>query len=208
MFIIKIKKSMLVTYLGIVFASISMYFAFTKMAFSDINYMRYSLVFLILSGICDMFDGKVARMCKRTEEEKQIGIEIDSLADTVNFIVLPVVIMLSLGMNNIIELIIYTIFILSGISRLAYFDCIATTDTPVKYYNGLPVTSTSIIYPILGLLHGNIPETSFEYVYIIATAIIALLFVLKIKVPKFKGVAYIIIPILGAILATLLLVIR
>ena len=138
---------MLVTYLGIVFAAISMYFAFTKMAFSDINYMRYSLVFLILSGICDMFDGKVARMCKRTEEEKQIGIEIDSLADTVNFIVLPVVIMLSLGMNNIIELIIYTIFILSGISRLAYFDCIATTDTPVKYYNGLPVTSTSIIYP-------------------------------------------------------------
>ncbi len=208
MFIIKIKKSMLVTYLGIVFAAISMYFAFTKMAFSDINYMRYSLVFLILSGICDMFDGKVARMCKRTEEEKQIGIEIDSLADTVNFIVLPVVIMLSLGMNNIIELIIYTIFILSGISRLAYFDCIATTDTPVKYYNGLPVTSTSIIYPILGLLHGNIPETTFEYVYIIATAIIALLFVLKIKVPKFKGVAYIIIPILAAILATLLLVIR
>lgn len=208
MFIIKIKKSMLVTYLGIVFAAISMYFAFTKMAFSDINYMRYSLVFLILSGICDMFDGKVARMCKRTEEEKQIGIEIDSLADTVNFIVLPVVIMLSLGMNNIIELIIYTIFILSGISRLAYFDCIATTDTPVKYYNGLPVTSTSIIYPILGLLHGNIPETSFEYVYIIATAIIALLFVLKIKVPKFKGVAYIIIPILAAILVTLLLVIR
>lgn len=208
MFIIKIKKSMLVTYLGIVFAAISMYFAFTKMAFSDINYMRYSLVFLILSGICDMFDGKVARMCKRTEEEKQIGIEIDSLADTVNFIVLPVVIMLSLGMNNIIELIIYTIFILSGISRLAYFDCIATTDTPVKYYNGLPVTSTSIIYPILGLLHGNIPETTFEYVYIIATAIIALLFVLKIKVPKFKGVAYIIIPILAAILVTLLLVIR
>ena len=200
MFIIKIKKSMLVTYLGIVFAAISMYFAFTKMAFSDINYMRYSLVFLILSGICDMFDGKIARMCKRTEEEKRIGIEIDSLADTVNFIVL--------GMNNIIELIIYTIFILSGISRLAYFDCIATTDTPVKYYNGLPVTSTSIIYPILGLLHGNIPETTFEYVYIIATAIIALLFVLKIKVPKFKGVAYIIIPILAAILATLLLVIR
>lgn len=208
MFIIKIKKSMLVTYLGIVFAAISMYFAFTKMAFSDINYMRYSLVFLVLAGICDMFDGKVARMCKRTEEEKKIGIEIDSLADTVNFIVLPVVIMLSLGMNSIVELIIYTIFILSGISRLAYFDCIATTDSPVKYYNGLPVTSTSIIYPILGLLHGNISENIFELIYIIVTAIIAVLFVLKIKVPKFKGIAYVIIPILAAILVTLLLVIR
>ena len=208
MFIIKIKKSMLITYLGIIFATISMYFAFTKMAFSDTNYMRYSLVCLILAGICDMFDGKVARMCKRTEEEKQIGIELDSLADIVNFVVLPVVIMLSLGMNNIIHLIIYTIFIISGVSRLAYFDCIADANGPVKFYNGLPVTSTSIIYPLLGLLHGQISEASFQLVYIIATAAIALLFVTKIKVPKFKGVAYIIIPILAAILVTLLLVIR
>ena len=208
MFIIKLRKSVLITYLGIIFASISMYFAFTKMAFSDINYMRYSLIFLVLSGICDMFDGKVARMCKRTEEEKEFGIQIDSLADTVNFIVLPVVIMLSLGMNNIIDIVIYTLFILSGISRLAYFNCIADGDNPVKFYNGLPVTSTSIIYPVLGLLHGQIPENTFQLVYLIATALIALLFITRIKVPKFKGIAYIIIPVLAAILVTLLLVIR
>ena len=51
-----------------------------------------------------MFDGKVARMCKRTEEEKQFGIQIDSLADTINFIALPVVIMLSLGMNSVLDI--------------------------------------------------------------------------------------------------------
>lgn len=208
MFIVKIRKSVLITYLGVVFASISMYFAFTKMAFSDINYMRYSLVFLVLAGICDMFDGKVARMCKRTEEEKQFGIQIDSLADTVDFIVLPVVIMLSLGMNSIVDLVIYTLFIISGISRLGYFNCIANGDSPVKFYNGLPVTSTAIIYPVLGLLHGHIAEGTFQLVYIIATALIAILFITRIKVPKFKGIAYIIIPALAAILVTLLLVIR
>lgn len=208
MFIIKFNKSVLLTYLGVIFAAVAMYFAFTKLAFSEICYLRYSLVFLVLSGICDMFDGKVARMCKRTPEEKEFGIQIDSLADTVNFIVLPVVIMSSLGMTSVLEVLVYTLFILCGISRLAYFNCNASLDGPVKYYSGLPVTSTAIFYPILGLLHGQIPDNIFELIYIVATAIIAFLFVAKIKIPKFKGIAYIIIPILAILLVFLLLVIR
>ena len=208
MFIIKLHKSVLVTYLGVIFAVLSMYFAFTKMAFCEDSYIRFSLIFLVLSGVCDMFDGKVARMCKRTEEEKEFGIQIDSLADTVNFVVLPVIIMISLGMTNIFDVIVYMLFILCGISRLGYFNVHASLDNPVKYYNGLPVTSTAIIYPILGLLHGNIAEPTFCLVYIIATLITAILFVAKIKIPKLKGKAYIIVPILAAILTVLLLVIR
>ena len=208
MFIIKFNKSVLVTYLGAIFGIISMYFAFSKMAFEEIPYLRYSLIFLILAGICDMFDGKVARMCKRTKDEKEFGIQIDSLADTVNFLCLPVVIMLSLGMYSIIDIIIYILFILCGISRLAYFNTIVDANNPVKFYNGLPVTSTAIIYPVLGLMHGSIPDNIFNLIYIIATLITAILFVLKIKVPKFKGKAYIIIPILAIVLVILLLVLR
>ena len=208
MFIIKIKKSVLLTYLGVIFAILSFYFAFTKMAFSEESYARYSLVFLMLAGICDMFDGKVASMCKRTTEEKEFGIQIDSLADTVNFVVLPVVIMLSLGMTSIIDIVAYTILIICGISRLGYFNVNAKLDTPVKYYNGLPVTSTAIVYPLLGILHGKIPEDIFFIVLLVATFLIGILFVLKIKIPKFKGIAYIIIPILAVVLTVLLLVIR
>ena len=44
----------------------------------------------MFSGLCDAYDGKVARMKKvRTEEEKAFGIQIDSLADMVAFGVLP-----------------------------------------------------------------------------------------------------------------------
>lgn len=208
MFIIKLHKSVLITYLGVIFAVLSMYFALTKIAFIEGSYLRLSLTFLILSGICDMFDGKVARMCKRTKEEKEFGIQIDSLADTVNFVVLPVIIMISLGMTSPLDIIIYMLFILCGISRLGYFNVNATLDNPVKYYNGLPVTSTAIIYPILGLLHGHISEEAFCLVYIIATLITAILFIAKIKIPKLKGSAYIIVPILALILTILLLVIR
>ena len=66
--------------------------------------------------------------------------------------------------------------------------------------------STAIIYPILGLLHGIIPENIFSLVYIIATLLIAFLFVAKIKIPKLKGKAYIIVPILAILLTILLMV--
>ena len=208
MFIVKIHKSVLLTYLGVIFASLAAYFAFTKMAFSEISYLRFSLIFLMLSGICDMFDGKIARMCKRTKEEKEFGIQIDSLADTFNFIAIPVIIMFSLGLSSVIDLIIYTLFILCGISRLGFFNVHASLDNPVKYYSGLPVTSTAIIYPVIGLLHGHIAEGTFGMIYIIITLITALLFVIKIKVPKFKGIAYVIIPLIAALLTVLLLVIK
>ena len=207
MFIIKLHKSVLITYLGVVFGVISMYFAFSKMAFAEVSYLRYSLIFLILAGVCDMFDGKVARMCKRSEAEKEFGIQIDSLADTVNFVVLPVVIMLSLGMYSIIDIIIYTIFILCGISWLGFFNINATSDTPVKYYSGLPVTTTAIIYPVLGLLRGIVDENLFQIIYISATLLTAFLFVFKFKVPKFKGLFYIIVPVIAIIGIILLLVI-
>lgn len=207
MFIISLKKSVLLTYLGVIFAVLSMYFAFIKMAFCEVSYIRYSLVFLMLAGICDMFDGKVASMCKRTTEEKEFGIQIDSLADTVNFVVLPVVIMLSLGMTSIIDVIAYTLLVICGISRLGYFNVNAKLDSPVKFYNGLPVTSTAIIYPVLGLFHGHIPEDAFSLIYLVATFLTAILFVTKIRIPKFKGAAYIIIPILAIVLGILLILV-
>ena len=39
-----------------------------------------ALCCLLASGVCDMFDGKIARTRKKsTDEEKRFGIQIDSL---------------------------------------------------------------------------------------------------------------------------------
>ena len=47
-------------------------------------------IFLLISGLCDAFDGMIARTkTDRTEQEKQYGIQIDSLSDLVAFGVLP-----------------------------------------------------------------------------------------------------------------------
>ena len=208
MFIVSLKKSVIITYIGVIFGVFAMVFAFTKMAFVEEEYIRYSLICLIFAGICDMFDGKIARMCKRTDQEKEFGIQIDSLADTVNFVVLPVVIMLALGVVSPLATIVYILFIGCGISRLALFNCNADADGPVKFYNGLPVTSVAIIYPLLGLLHGRISDYIFNNVYLAATAIIAFLFIANIKIPKMKHFSwYIILPIIGVIVSIILLVV-
>ena len=49
-----------------------------------------ALLCLMVSGLLDAFDGRIARTKKnRTEQEKRFGIQIDSLSDLVAFGVLP-----------------------------------------------------------------------------------------------------------------------
>ena len=48
---------------------------------------KTAILCLAISGLCDMFDGKIARTKKdRTEDEKAFGIQIDSLCDVVCFL--------------------------------------------------------------------------------------------------------------------------
>lgn len=201
------KKSCLITYFGIALGVLSMYFAFCKLAFSEVNIVRYALICLMFSGICDMFDGKFARSCKRTEEEKAFGIQLDSLADTFCFLVVPVVIMLALRLNSIVCILIYIYFIIAGVTRLGYFNVKADNDKVVDYYTGVPVTTTAIVYPLVGLLHTFVTPKIFGIILICLTAFIGVLFNFKIKVPKFKSKwYYIILPILAIILAIIMVV--
>ena len=59
-------------------------------ALSGGGHPYYGCLFLLFCGLCDAFDGKVARTKKgRTKMEKDFGIQIDSLSDLVAFGVLP-----------------------------------------------------------------------------------------------------------------------
>ena len=80
--------TVILTYLGLASAALGMMLTFNGFA-------RYALFCLAFSGLCDMFDGKVARTkANRTEDEKRFGIQIDSLCDVVCFGAFP---MSSLG---------------------------------------------------------------------------------------------------------------
>ena len=108
---------------------------------------------LLFCGLCDMFDGKVARTKKnRTREEKSFGIQIDSLSDIVAFGVLPAVINITMCGFRWYAYLISALFVLAGLIRLAYFNVTEEqrqqeTDECRKTYLGLPITSSALIFP-------------------------------------------------------------
>ena len=109
---------------------------------------------LALSGLCDMFDGKIARSMKnRTEDEKSFGIQIDSLCDVVCFGVFPAMICYLLGVRGPLGLAVIALYCVNSVIRLAYFNVMEMKGALVseegeKYYKGLPITSMAVVLVI------------------------------------------------------------
>lgn len=153
---------------------------------------RIAILCLALSGLCDMFDGKIARTKKnRTEDQKKFGIQIDSLCDVVCFGVLPIVICHCLGMKKPLGVLILALYGVASVIRLAYFNVTEEkrqeeTEQAREYYQGLPITSMAIILPFLYLMRVHI-HIEFVYVLHFTVAIVGVLFISNIRVKKPKN---------------------
>ena len=159
---------------------------------------------LLFCGLCDMFDGKVARTKKnRTAEEKGFGIQIDSLSDIVAFGVLPATMTVVLCGHAWYAYVIAALFTLAGLIRLAYFNVTEelrqkSTDEVRKTYTGLPITSSALIFPFffcviavfcvfyddISLFSQLFLRTGFRIALCAITGLTGLAFVLPFKMPK------------------------
>lgn len=150
---------------------------------------KVAILCLALSGLCDMFDGKIARTKKdRTEDEKKFGIQIDSLCDVVCFGVFPALICYCLGMDRIPGIIILCLYCVASVIRLGYFNVMEEkrqneTSELRQYYQGLPITSMAIILPFIYLLRKGC-EANFLLVIHVAVVVVGVLFISDIKVKK------------------------
>lgn len=153
--------------------------------------LRWAVFFLAFSGLCDMFDGKIARTKKnRTEDEKSFGIQIDSLCDIVCFGVFPIIICYKLGMHHPCSMILLIFYGLAGLIRLGYFNVMEAkrqkeTDEARQYYQGLPITSMAIALPLLfivsPLLHSHLV---FQIMLHLVVGVVGMLFIVNFKLRK------------------------
>ena len=202
--------TVVLTYLSLLSAGTGIF-----VSLSGNGHPYWGVIFLLFCGLCDAFDGKVARTkADRTQMHMNYGIQIDSLSDLVAFGVLPACIgMAMLRLSPTVEMIIdkctqswqrilfigvlgtiMVLYILAAMIRLAYFNVTEeerqkTEGGARKVYTGLPVTSASLIFPFVMLLQYVIPA-DITVVYF-ATAIItgfAFLSKMKIKKPGLKGI--------------------
>ena len=170
--------------------------SFTGVTFALRGKPDAAVVCLILSGICDMFDGTVARTAKRDETQKAFGIQIDSLADVMSFGLLPATIGYCLfeqsgntsPVANVLTIGICAMYVLCGLIRLAYFN---VTEEEMQargekrtYYVGLPITMASLILSVTYFIIGGLSCVSTIYTCLLV--FLAFCFVSQIHIPKVK----------------------
>ena len=149
-----------------------------------------AMLCLFLSGFCDAFDGKVARTKKnRTDDEKAFGIQLDSLCDVVSFGAAPAFACYCMGMDTAIGVAILCVYCVCAVIRLAFFNVQEAKRQQVeegsnKYYRGLPVTTSAIIFPVFYLLRSLLPGKVFVMVLHILMAVTSFLFILDFRVKK------------------------
>ena len=145
---------------------------------------------LVFSGVCDMFDGVVARSKKnRTEDEKNFGIQLDSLCDVVCFGVFPAIWLYFSGVNSIGGIAALVFYVLCAVIRLAFFNVLETKrqmseEGCAKSYRGLPVTSAAIILPFFYLMGLWIPVSIMNVIYYILPVLTGVLFIADFSIPK------------------------
>lgn len=188
--------SVILTYIAL----LSSFFGMANLSVARSNPWAIKIAFLCLlfSGLCDMFDGKIARRTNRSPEAREFGIQIDSLCDLICFGVYPAFIVITISRKHWISMLAGALFVLGGVIRLAYFNVVENerqhqTSENRKYYQGLPITSSALIFPFIyaveGLVNRYKPKIpiqipSMNLIYTIIMFLVAFLFVWDIKVKK------------------------
>ena len=170
--------------------------SFTGVTFALRGKPDAAVICLIASGVCDMFDGTVARTAKRTDMQKAYGIQIDSLADVMSFGLLPAAIgycLFDLSGNQSIAATVLTaaicvLYVLCGLMRLAWFN---VTEEEMQargekrtYYVGLPITMASLILSVSYFIFAGMEQVSTIYTGLLL--VLAIAFVSKFHMPKVK----------------------
>lgn len=189
------NPSVILTYISLISAS----FGFSVLLGNGENCVFAALIALMISGVCDMFDGAVAQKVKRTEEEKMFGIEIDSLCDLVAFGALPAMIALKLGGGNFISKLAAALILLSSVIRLGFFNVQEIMRDRTKKregYLGMPVTLVAATYPLL-LIFGLLFPSAMSWYAPAALILLAVLEVSRFTLKKVYGKGLLVLLAIG-----------
>ncbi len=128
----------------------------------------FAWLYIIPAIFFDFIDGKLAR---KTKSDNDFGKQLDSLADTVSFVVAPVIITV-MQHYDVLTLVTGCIFVCAGLLRLAWFNI--QTEKGVFY--GLPTPPAAAIVLIVNYF---VP-----YFNALALVVIAWAMVSSIKLKK------------------------
>lgn len=175
--------TVVLTYLSLVISTVGMTQAIH-------GRFKTAIVCLAVSGLCDMFDGKIARTKKnRTEDEQAFGVQIDSLCDMVCFGAFPALICYLLGVRGFLGLSVIGLYVVASVVRLAFFNVMEMKGALVsedgqRFYRGLPITSIAVALPMVFLFQFFLSTKAFVICLYLLLLIVGGLFVADFQLRK------------------------
>ncbi|MSU56629.1 MAG: CDP-diacylglycerol--serine O-phosphatidyltransferase [Pedosphaera sp.] len=161
--------------------------------------IRVALFYILLACICDLLDGRVARM---GGYESPFGREFDSLADIVSFGVAPAFLVYRIVLQDVFKLypkigwFIASIYLICGAFRLARFNCIAAKEGGGggKEFLGFPIPAAAGFVASLTLLllwaedhdYTKFRESNVRFVLPVMLVFLSMMMVSTVKYPTFK----------------------
>ncbi len=198
---------------GVILTYMAVTLGIVGIVFSAMGRAGDAVVCLLFAGLCDAFDGVVARTRKnRSDGDKAFGIQIDSLSDLIAFGVCPVMIGFAMNMREWYYIILFCVYVLCAVIRLGFFNTLegerqANTPEMRAHFEGLPVTMISLVLPIFYYI-----ATMFErelvqqmimlFMYVVYMALMVIRF--KMPKPHVKGLVIMIVLFLSTIAAMFL----
>lgn len=190
------------------------------LSMSGLGHPYIGMIFMLFSGLCDGFDGRVAGTKKdRTPMERAFGVQIDSFSDLIAFGVLPAAIGMSLLRVSarfsdmpyrspdsgrlcwypVVLIATAILYILAAMIRLAYFNVTEeerrreAEEKGAMYFTGLPVTSAALVFPMV-LVANYFLRFDLSIVYFVVMFVMGVLFIcgFKLRKPGKKALAWMI----------------
>lgn len=140
--------------------------------------------FILLAGIFDGLDGKVARLTGTTSK---FGVELDSLADVISFGVAPGVLMYNWALRPFGKLgwLAAFLFVICGALRLARFNVQVST-VESKRFVGLPIPAAAGIVATCVLLFYELGGTGTIKMVSVVVLVFALAFLMVSNISYFS----------------------
>lgn len=148
---------------------------------------------LVLAGIFDGLDGRVARATNTTSE---FGVQLDSLADVLSFGMAPAILayrygFFTLGMTDpqlrAVGWAAAFVFVACGALRLARFNIQVGTVDP-RFFVGLPIPAGAACVASVILAFPGAPRAPWQaYLFALELFLVGLLMVSTLRFPSFKG---------------------
>jgi CDP-diacylglycerol--serine O-phosphatidyltransferase len=135
--------------------------------------------------VADTFDGRFARLFESDARRRAIGVQLDSLADTIAFGIAPVFCSISLSGESgpLLQAAVATggiVYAACAITRLAFFN-VGALEAPAADFIGLPVPVGALIWSTILLAHPSAAAT------VLAMAACSIAMVAPIRIPRPTG---------------------